>query len=61
MTNTSLNKIYIPKNNTKFSRGANMVSSWGGGGGIKGQILPKFAISRIWGYDFSIKLKSIKE
>ena len=32
-------------------RGANPVSSFGGGG-IIGQTLPKFAISRVWGIFF---------
>ena len=41
--------------NNEIGRSANPVSSWGGGGGIIGQILPKFAISRVWGYAFSIK------
>ena len=40
-------------------RGTNPVSSFkgggGGGGGIIGQILPKFAISRVCGYGFSIR------
>ena len=48
MTNTSLNKIYIPKNNTKFSRGANLVSSLGGGGGIISQL----------SWNYTIKLQS---
>ena len=50
--------------NTYFTsvvpRGVIPVSPWGRGGGVFGQTLPKFTISKFWGHDFC-KHQSILE